>query len=1027
MNEISFRKLITAFSLLLATCLTAPAYSAGEFGLTVDFTGMTPHIGQALQLKVIDTELHSPESKSSILQLSLSGADELANGFHYEGWAIIDGMPVSTGKFNVSAGGDLVDLNGNPISGGEFVVSADLTYATAIIITLEPDNDPDPAPAATHILAGDISDGNAALNVGHAAALGDDFSSAEGMYILATPTNGAGTDENSGIWFLDLSSGGPEKGLSLAALPAGWEYEGWVVMGGVPVSTGKFTALDAVDLADPYSDTIAGPPFPGEDFLMSAPDGLTFPADLAGATAVISIEPSPDDSPSPFTLKPLTGAIPADATDHITYAMDNNSSAFLSGTARVKTYLAADTILTAIPAADFQIMLPGVLSAGRSYNVDFYADLNKNGIYDAPPVDHAWRLMVVDVAGDEALTFTHNVVFTDVMFPYMPIMFDLTVDFMGMTPHIGQKLQLRVIDTDLHSAESNSSILQLSFSGADALANGFHYEGWAIIGGMPVTTGKFNVSSSGGLEDLNGDPIAGGEFMVSADLTDATAIVITIEPDSDPDPAPAATHIFAGDISDGSATLKVGHASALGDDFSSAMGMYILATPTNGADTDENSGIWFLDLSSGTAEVGLTLAALPAGWEYEGWVVIEGVPVTTGRFTAMDEADFSDPYSSTEPGPPFPGEDFLINAPDGLTFPADIAGATAVISIEPSPDDSPAPFTLKPLAGMISAGATDHVTYAIANNASMFPTGSATIRTYLAADTTLSAFPAADLQLVIPGVIFAGRNYNVDFYADLNKNGIYDAPPADHAWRMMLAGVTGNEALTFTHNVNFTDIMFPNFVRYCDINGDGRLSMKDAIAFLLLAQNDPSDPRLDWDDNGVHDMVDVVYLLRDIWTGMCPENSAGSTMLASVSEQVPSINVDLLTEEEIGYLEQIMGQLELTEEQEAEFRAILYGRAARASLPKAFALSQNTPNPFNPATTISYSVPEGKIAVVSLEVYDIRGRLVASLVNQTREAGTYTVFWDAISDSGQKVASGVYFYRMRTAGFSQTRKMVLLK
>ena len=79
-------------------------------------------------------------------------------------------------------------------------------------------------------------------------------------------------------------------------------------------------------------------------------------------------------------------------------------------------------------------------------------------------------------------------------------------------------------------------------------------------------------------------------------------------------------------------------------------------------------------------------------------------------------------------GPPFPGEDFLTNAPAGLSFPTDLAGGTAVISVEPEPDDSSAPFTLKPLVGPIPADAVDHETYTVGNNIMSFPTGSAVIR-----------------------------------------------------------------------------------------------------------------------------------------------------------------------------------------------------------------------------------------------------------------------------------------------------------
>lgn len=270
--------------------------------------------------------------------------------------------------------------------------------------------------------------------------------------------------------------------------------------------------------------------------------------------------------------------------------------------------------------------------------------------------------------------------------------------------------------------------LALSFSGLEPLQNGYHYEGWAIVNGAAVTTGKFNVDANGALVDLNGGAIAGGEFATGVDLTGTTAIVITIEPAGDVDDIPASTHVIAGSVSGAAASLTVGAPQALGDDFASASGSYILATPTDDPAANENSGLWFLSLASGSPAAGLNLPALPEGWAYEGWAVIDGQPVTTGRFTSATAADDAAPFSGAGGGPPFPGEDFVANAPAGLTFPTDLAGGTAVISIEPHPDDSPAPFTLKPLVGMIATDAVDHVTYDLGNNASAFPTGTATIR-----------------------------------------------------------------------------------------------------------------------------------------------------------------------------------------------------------------------------------------------------------------------------------------------------------
>jgi len=99
----------------------------------------------------------------------------------------------------------------------------------------------------------------------------------------------------------------------------------------------------------------------------------------------------------------------------------------------------------------------------------------------------------------------------------------------------------------------------------------------------------------------------------------------------------------------------------------------------------------------------------------------------------------------------------------------------------------------------------------------------------------------------------------------------------------------------------------------------------------------------------------------------------------------------------------------------------------KASLPKAFALGQNYPNPFNPSTTVAYDIPEGKEVQVRLNIYNVRGQLVRTLVNEVKSEGSYQVQWDGSSNNGQKVSSGVYFYRLVAGEFNQTRKMVILK
>jgi hypothetical protein len=260
------------------------------------------------------------------LTLNINGLENLGPNYQYEGWIMVDGSPKTTGVFDV-------DNNGSLSRTSFSINSDDLAKATAFILTIEPKPDNDPMPTDIHLIAGDFNGASAQLTAGHMAALGNSFTGSAGKYILATPTDGPGNNEKSGIWFLDNSSGSPAVGLTLPQLPNGWIYEGWVVINGIPVTTGKFNSVNAADQSAPFSGPMAGPPFPGEDFLMNAPMGLTFPTDLSGGMAVISIEPVPDNSEMPFLLKPLAGQIPQDAMEHTVYEMGLNLTSFPTGTA----------------------------------------------------------------------------------------------------------------------------------------------------------------------------------------------------------------------------------------------------------------------------------------------------------------------------------------------------------------------------------------------------------------------------------------------------------------------------------------------------------------------------------------------------------------------------------------------------------------------------------------------------------------------------------------------------------------------
>ena len=93
--------------------------------------------------------------------------------------------------------------------------------------------------------------------------------------------------------------------------------------------------------------------------------------------------------------------------------------------------------------------------------------------------------------------------------------------------------------------------------------------------------------------------------------------------------------------------------------------------------------------------------------------------------------------------------------------------------------------------------------------------------------------------------------------------------------------------------------------------------------------------------------------------------------------------------------------------------------------PGAFALTQNYPNPFNPETSIDYIVDQNDH--IRLIVYNVRGQVVKTLVDEYQSAGHRTTQWDGTDIDGNPVASGVYFYTIQVGGFAETKKMVLMK
>ena len=264
----------------------------------------------------------SPSTPKSTLTVNLNGIQPLDGDLIYEGWIMVDGLPVSTGRFNTTAG----------TSSNTFrIATEDLDLATAFILSIEPTVNDDPAPSNTKILSGFfVGNSNAAT-----LTIQDQFSgilSITGKFILATPTDTVVDNDESGVWFMNP----PNAGLAnLPTLSSGWKYEGWVVVDGTAISTGKFTSATGSDASSFFSGNEPAPAFPGEDFLATGVpiDGITFPLDLRNQQIVVSIEPEPDTSADPFYIKPLIATTNTAIGSSNVYDMTLNNASFPTGTA----------------------------------------------------------------------------------------------------------------------------------------------------------------------------------------------------------------------------------------------------------------------------------------------------------------------------------------------------------------------------------------------------------------------------------------------------------------------------------------------------------------------------------------------------------------------------------------------------------------------------------------------------------------------------------------------------------------------
>ena len=224
-------------------------------------------------------------------------------------------------------------------------------------------------------------------------------------------------------------------------------------------------------------------------------------------------------------------------------------------------------------------------------------------------------------------------------------------------------------------------------------------------------------------------------------------------------------------------------------------------------------------------------------------------------------------------------------------------------------------------------------------------------------------------------------------------NTAYNVIPAAFS----LSEPSNNTQITIDEsNVNTGSITF-TWGASSDANGD-------SLYYLMRAASaEIGDHGLDTNATS----IDVAYL--DIIEDMSENNVTAATL---------------------GWTVHVTDGIDTVEADNAPFSITIDGANALSAyleglIPDEFALHQNYPNPFNPVTTLRYDLPETDF--VNITIYDMLGREVKTLINQTQDAGYRSVIWDATNDYGKPVSAGIYLYQIQAGEYISTKKMVLLK
>lgn len=408
-------------------------------------------------------------------------------------------------------------------------------------------------------------------------------------------------------------------------------------------------------------------------------------------------------------------------------------------------------VVNPVVAADFTLA-SGPIQAGGGYYLDFYADYNENGEYDVPPTDHAWRIVLdnTDGEGDTVVNFAHNTDFTDITWEPEDTLLMITVNFVSMNPHLNQDffLYLRNMDdgTILDSLELQVDMADFQVVFDSVSAGDYNLDFYADHNqnGMydaPADDHAWRIELAG----FNSDTTL--EFVHNTDFTD-------IFPEDGDQEIHQITISFISMDPHLGQDLYLYLRNAVGGEFVDSL----IISPVDAADFDA-----VFDSVPGGSDYNLDFYAdLNENGVYDAPPADHAWRIELPSFDSDTTLEFVHNTDFTDIFPADGGEDIYM-----LTI--------SFVGMDPHLDQNLILYLRDPVSG-------DFVD-----------------------SVKVEPVSEADFEVVFDSVA-ANTDYNLDFYADLNQNDAYDVPPADHAWRILLSGISADTTIEFVHNTEFTDI-----------------------------------------------------------------------------------------------------------------------------------------------------------------------------------------------------------------------------